>query len=231
LCSVDVEQEDVDVNVVILGCGRVGASLANALEEMGHQVAVVDQDPDAFRRLGPTFEGRTVTGIGFDPDVLRQAGIENADAFAAVSSGDNSNIIAARVAREEFGIDNVAARIYDQGRAEVFERLGIPTVATVGWTAGQLLRRLLPQGTSTHWTDPSGQVRLAEIDLDPAWRGRSVRDLERASGARVAFLTRLGAGFVPTGDTVVQDGDVVHAVLPTGDAPDVVNTLAKPPED
>jgi trk system potassium uptake protein TrkA len=231
LCSVDVEQEDIDVNVVILGCGRVGASLANALEEMGHQVSVVDQDPDAFRRLGPTFEGRTVTGIGFDPDVLRQAGIEHADAFAAVSSGDNSNIIAARVAREEFGIDNVAARIYDQGRAEVFERLGIPTVATVGWTAGQLLRRLLPQGTSTHWTDPSGQVRLAEIDLDPAWRGRSVRDLERASGARVAFLTRLGAGFVPTGDTVVQDGDVVHAVLPTGDAPDVVTTLAKPPED
>lgn len=218
------------MNVVILGCGRVGATLANALEDMGHQVSVIDQDPDSFRRLGPTFEGRTVTGVGFDPDVLRRAGIEKADAFAAVSSGDNSNIIATRVAREEFGVDNVAARIYDQGRAEVFERLGIPTVATVGWTADQLIRRLVPAGSSTHWTDPSGQVRLAEVDIDPGWRGRSVRELERSSGARVAYLTRLGAGIVPTGETVVQDGDVVHAVLPADEASDVVDILSKPPE-
>jgi len=218
------------VNVVILGCGRVGATLANMLEDMGHQVSVIDQDPDSFRRLGPTFEGRTVTGIGFDPDVLRRAGIEKADAFAAVSSGDNSNIIATRVAREEFAIDNVAARIYDQGRAEVFERLGIPTVATVGWTADQLIRRLVPLGTGTHWTDPSGKVRLAEIDLDPDWRGRSVRELEQASGARVAFLTRLGSGVVPSGDTVVQDGDVVHVVLTTDDATDIVDRLTTAPE-
>jgi len=219
------------VNVVILGCGRVGATLANMLEDMGHQVSVIDQDPDSFRRLGPTFEGRTVTGVGFDPDVLRRAGIEKADAFAAVSSGDNSNIIATRVAREEFGIDNVAARIYDQGRAEVFERLGIPTVATVGWTADQLIRRLVPRGTATHWTDPSGKVRLAEIDVDDEWRGRSVRELERASGARVAFLTRLGSGVVPSGDTVVQDGDVVHVVLPSDDATDVVDRLTSAPEE
>lgn len=219
------------MNVVILGCGRVGSTLANALEEMGHQVSVIDQDPNSFRRLGPTFEGRTVTGIGFDPDVLRRAGIEQADAFAAVSSGDNSNIIATRVAREEFGVDNVAARIYDQGRAEVFERLGIPTVATVGWTADQLIRRLVPQGSATHWTDPSGEVRLAEIEVDPGWRGRTVRQIEQASGGRVALLTRLGSGMVPTSDTVVQDGDVVHMVLPVETAPDVVDTLGKPPED
>jgi trk system potassium uptake protein len=219
------------VNVVILGCGRVGSTLANALEDMGHQVSVIDQDPNSFRRLGPTFEGRTVTGIGFDPDVLRRAGIEQADAFAAVSSGDNSNIIATRVAREEFGVDNVAARIYDQGRAEVFERLGIPTVATVGWTADQLIRRLVPQGSATHWTDPSGEVRLAEIEVDPGWRGRTVRQIEQTSGGRVALLTRLGSGMVPTSDTVVQDGDVVHMVLPVETAPDVVDTLGKPPED
>jgi trk system potassium uptake protein TrkA len=218
------------VNVVILGCGRVGSTLANALEDMGHQVSVIDQDPDSFRRLGPTFEGRTVTGVGFDPDVLRRAGIEQADAFAAVSSGDNSNIIATRVAREEFGVDNVAARIYDQGRAEVFERLGIPTVATVGWTADQLIRRLVPQGSATHWTDPSGEVRLAEVDLDPGWRGRTVRQVERASGGRVALLTRLGSGVVPTSETVVQDGDIVHMVLPVETTADVVDTLGKPPE-
>ena len=219
------------MNVVILGCGRVGATLANILEDMGHQVSVIDQDPNSFRRLGPTFEGRTVTGVGFDPDVLKKAGIENADAFAAVSSGDNSNIIATRVAREQFGVDNVAARIYDQGRAEVFERLGIPTVATVGWTADQLVRRMLPQGSATHWTDPSGQVRLAEVDVHGGWRGRTVTDLERASGARVAFITRLGSGMVPTGSTVVQDGDVVHVMLPADDATQAVDALEKAPED
>ena len=219
------------MNVVILGCGRVGSTLANALEDLGHQVSVIDQDPNSFRRLGPTFEGRTVTGVGFDPDVLRRAGIEQADAFAAVSSGDNSNIIATRVAREEFGVDNVAARIYDQGRAEVFERLGIPTVATVGWTADQLIRRLVPAGSATHWTDPSGEVRLAEVDLDPGWRGRTVGAVEQASGARVALLTRLGSGMVPTSETVVQDGDLIHMVLPVATATDVVDTLGTSPED
>ena len=219
------------MNVVILGCGRVGSTLANALEDLGHQVSVIDQDPNSFRRLGPTFEGRTVTGVGFDPDVLRRAGIEQADAFAAVSRGDNSNIIATRVAREEFGVDNVAARIYDQGRAEVFERLGIPTVATVGWTADQLIRRLVPAGSATHWTDPSGEVRLAEVDLDPGWRGRTVGAVEQASGARVALLTRLGSGMVPTSETVVQDGDLIHMVLPVATATDVVDTLGTSPED
>ncbi len=219
------------MNVVILGCGRVGATLAHALEDMGHSVSVIDQNPDAFRRLGPTFEGRTVTGIGFDPDVLRRAGIEQADAFAAVSSGDNSNIIASRVAREEFGVDNVAARIYDQGRAEVFERLGIPTVATVRWTADQLIRRLLPQGAMTEWSDPTGEVRLAQVDLHPEWRGRSVREIERASGCRVAFVTRLGSGLLPTADTVVQDGDLVHVTMSSDDSPQVVEILSTPPED
>lgn len=219
------------MNVVILGCGRVGAALANELEDMGHQVSIIDQDPDAFRRLGPTFEGRTVTGIGFDPDVLRRAGIEQADAFAAVSSGDNSNIIASRVAREEFGVDNVAARIYDRGRAEVFERLGIPTVATVGWTAEQLIRRLIPQGSSTEWTDPSGSSRLAEVDLNPEWRGRTVSEVEDATGVRVALLTRLGTGLVPTQKTVIQDGDLVHVMMPSDAAADIVDTLARTPED
>ena len=217
--------------VVILGCGRVGATMANALEERGHQVAVIDQNPDAFRRLGPTFEGRTVTGIGFDPDVLRQAGIEQADAFAAVSSGDNSNIIASRVAREEFGVDTVAARIYDQGRADVFERLGIPTVATVRWTAEQLIRRLMPEGSETEWIDPSGEIRLAEVSVDAGWRGRSVAQLEASAGVRVAFLTRLGSGLLPSGGTVLQDGDLLHVMMRSSTSADVVDILTSPPED
>src|SRR5699024_9119495 len=135
------------VHIVIMGCGRVGSSLTKDLQDRGHSTSVIDQDPNAFRRLGPEFAGTTVTGVGFDRDVLGAAGIDNADAFAAVSSGDNSNIIAARVAREQFGIENVVARIYDPGRAEVYERLGIPTVATVRWAADQVLRRILPAGS------------------------------------------------------------------------------------
>ncbi len=165
-----------------MGCGRVGASLARAIERAGHEVAVIDQDEAAFRRLGTAFQGRTVTGVGFDRDTLRFAGIENAYAFAAVSSGDNSNILAARVAREKYGVENVVARIYDPGRAEIYQRLGIPTVATVKWTSDQMLRRLLPQGHVPEFTDPSGKVVIAEMPVSTAWVGRRVSEIEHAVG-------------------------------------------------
>lgn len=196
-----------------MGCGRVGASLARALERAGHEVAIIDQDESAFRRLGASFEGRRVVGLGFDRDTLRQAGIEEAYAFAAVSSGDNSNILAARVAREKFGIENVVARIYDPGRAEIYQRLGIPTVATVKWTSDQVLRRLLPQGHVPEFTDPSGRVVIAEMPVNSSWVGHRVFDLEQIVGGRVAFITRLGEGVIPSGDTVHQDGDLVHFAL------------------
>jgi trk system potassium uptake protein TrkA len=218
------------VHFVIMGCGRVGSTLAQSLDGMGHSVAVVDQNREAFRRLGSGFGGRQVTGIGFDRDTLREAGTEEAYAFAAVSSGDNSNILAARVARETFSIENVVARIYDPGRAEVYQRLGIPTVATVRWTSHQMLRRLLPGGAETAWRDPSGSVRLAEVHVDSAWVGRPVRDLEEASCARVAFLTRYGEGLLPRSATLVQDGDLVHVVMTEADAERAVAVLGKPPE-
>ncbi|MGL5247952.1 MAG: potassium channel family protein, partial [Brooklawnia sp.] len=132
------------VHIVIMGCGRVGSTLARALEARSHSVSVIDLETGAFRRLGPDFAGRTIAGVGFDRDVLVKAGIRKADGFAAVSSGDNSNILAARVVREQFGVTNVVARIYDQGRAEVYERLGIATVAPVRWAASQMMQRLLP---------------------------------------------------------------------------------------
>src|SRR3954468_522048 len=165
-----------------MGCGRVGSTIAHSLEHFGHSVAVVDQSAEAFRRLGPDFAGRTVTGVGFDRDTLIEAGIEEADAFAAVSSGDNSHIISARVARETFGVDNVVARIYDPRRAEVYTRLGIPTVATVRWTADEMLRRLLPHGAAPLWRDPTGEVVLAEVHLDPKWVGAKGSALEEAAG-------------------------------------------------
>ncbi len=196
-----------------MGCGRVGASLARAIERAGHEVAVIDQDEGAFRRLGTAFEGRTVTGVGFDRDTLRAAGIEGAYAFAAVSSGDNSNILAARVAREKYGVEHVVARIYDPGRAEIYQRLGIPTVATVKWTSDQMLRRLLPQGHVPEYTDPSGQVIIAEMPVAPAWIGHRVSDIEHATGGRIAYLTRLGEGLLPVRDTVYQEGDLLHLAL------------------
>lgn len=200
------------MHIVILGCGRVGAVLAHRLDDMGHSVAVVDQDAKSFRKLGPDFSGQTVTGVGFDRETLETAGIARAHAFAAVSSGDNSNILAARVARETYGVESVVARIYDPRRAEVYQRLGIPTVATVSWTAGQIMRGLLPLGAEEEYHDPSGTVALAEVHTGEAWIGRRTEDLEEASGARIAFVTRYGQAFLPNRETVIQDGDLVHAL-------------------
>ncbi len=217
------------MHYVILGCGRVGSLLAQRLDDLGHSVSVVDMDPSAFRKLGDGFRGQTVTGVGFDRETLERAGIERADAFAAVSSGDNSNILAARVARETYGVASVVARIYDPRRAEIYERLGIPTVATVAWTTGQIMRRMLPMGALEEYRDPSGTMALGEIHVHPGWIGRRTTVLENASGARVAFITRYGAAFLPGPDTVLQDGDLVHAVYPVSLAEVVTAAFDNPP--
>ena len=198
-----------------MGCGRVGATLARSLSGLGHDVAVIDMEASAFRRLGSSFEGRTVTGMGFDRGVLQAAGIKDAYAFAAVSSGDNSNM--------------VAARIYDPRRAAVYQRLGIPTVATVRWTADQMIQRLLPEGAVPAYTDPSGQVVVAEVPVVTQWVGRRVTEVERLSETRIAFLTRLGEGLVPGVDTVLQDGDLVHVVAERADVARIERALATPP--
>jgi trk system potassium uptake protein TrkA len=210
-------REGTIVHIVIMGCGRVGSTIAHILEDRGNTVAVIDRDPDAFRRLSPAFKGDRVTGIGFDRAVLIQAGIEHADAFAAVSSGDNSNIIAARVVRETFGIQRVAARIYDPRRAEVYERLGIPTVATVRWTADQMLRKVAPEGAELHWRDPSGSVVLAEVAFSNRWIGEPVKAIEASTQARIAFIDRFGQALIPDAGTVLQDGDGLHIMARESD--------------
>ena len=215
------------MHIVIMGCGRVGSTLAHILEDRENSVSVIDRDPEAFRRLRSSFKGDKVTGIGFDRAVLTQAGIERADAFAAVSSGDNSNIIAARVARETFGVQRVAARIYDPRRAEVYERLGIPTVATVRWTADQMLRKLLPEGGEPLWRDPTGKIVLAEVAFSPGWIGEQVKALEASSIVRIAFLDRLGQAFVPEPGTVLQEGDVLHVVAREDDLDRIAAAFAR----
>ena len=214
------------MHIVIMGCGRVGSTLAHILEDRGNTVAVVDRDPEAFRRLRPAFKGERVTGMGFDREVLSRAGIERADGFAAVSSGDNSNIIAARVARETFGVRQVAARIYDPRRAEVYERLGIPTVATVRWTADQMLRKLLPEGSAPLWRDATGKVVLTQVSVSPSWIGEPVKALEASAGTRIAYIDRLGEAIVPLSGTILQEGDVVHVIAPENDVDRIAAAFA-----
>lgn len=217
------------MHIVIMGCGRVGAGLAFALERLGHDVAVIDQSPQAFRRLGADFLGRRVRGSGFERQVLVEAGIERAEAFAAVSNGDNSNIIAARVARENFGVARVVARIYDPKRAAVYERLGISTVATVPWTTDRFLRMLLPAGVAAAWHDPSGKVAVLQLPLHEGWAGHTVRELEEHTGARIAFIVRFGTGVLPSNHTVVQADDQVYAAAVSGTVADVTTAAAIAP--
>ena len=201
------------MHVVVVGCGRVGSGLARILEDQGHTVAVIDKQAKAFRRLPEGFAGRTIQGVGFDRDRLREAGIEEAGALAAVTSGDNSNIMVARTAREVFGLERVIARIYDPRRAAIYEKLGIPTIATVQWTTDRVMRRILPDAPSTEWTDPSASVVLVERPVAASWAGRRLADLDIEGLARVAALSRLGVGQVPSPDLVTQEGDVVYVAV------------------
>jgi trk system potassium uptake protein TrkA len=205
---------------VIVGCGRVGSTLALSLISSGHSVAVVDRKSDAFFRLRDNFAGQTITGIGFDRDVLEQAGIKKASAVAAVTNGDNSNILVARVARESFGIENVVARISDPKRAEIYERLGIATVATVKWTSDRILRRILPDLPAVEWSDPSSSVVLVERTLPDSLVGEKVLELE-IKGARISALRRLSAAVIPDSKTLVQQGDIAYFTVEK----DSVNSL------
>lgn len=215
------------MHVVIVGCGRVGSALAQALVEAEHTVAVIDRRTAAFERLGAAFPGRRVTGIGFDRDVLVEAGIERAEAVAAVSNGDNTNILVARVARETFGIERVVARIYDPRRAAIYQRLGIATVATALWTTDRVLHRLVPDAGSIEWVDPSAKVSLVERSLGTAWAGHRLSDLE-SDQVRVVALGRLGVATLATDAAVVQEGDVVYLAVAADAMPELPRLLAAP---
>ena len=195
--------------VVVIGCGRVGSELTGALQNAGHTVAVVDKNARAFRRLGADFSGTTVVGFGFDRDHLAQAGIEQAGAFASVTNGDNSNILCARIARETYGIEHVVARIYDPRRALIYQRLGIPTVATVAWTTDQVLRRLLPGETSHDWVDPTGRIGLVERTIPTKAVGQKLAKLNRPGRFWLTAVTRFGKAQVVTADLIGQEGDVL----------------------
>lgn len=219
------------MHIVIMGCGRVGASVARSLSKAGHSVAVIDRDEAAFRRLGTEFAGSQILGLGFDRDTLLRARIAEAHAFAAVSSGDNSNIIAARAARELFGVQTVVARIYDPKRAAVYERLGIPTVATVPWTTDRFIRELIPDGVLREWRDPSGTASILKLPYHDDFVGRPLADLEAASETRACFVIRFGKGILPTADTVIQDGDLIYAASVAADISGLADMATTSPKE
>lgn len=213
-----------------MGCGRTGATLAGQFEARGHTVAIIDLVADAFRRLPSGFQGLRITGVGFDRDTLQAAGVEDAFAFAAVSDGDNSNILAARVVRETYGVENVVARIADPARAEVYRRLGIPTVAPVPWTSQQIVARLLPGDLGAEFEDAANGVALRKLKFTEAWIGMPIPAFEAATGVRVAYLVRFGAALLPGAETRVQDGDDVHAIVPIEATANVHRVLSAKPK-
>jgi trk system potassium uptake protein TrkA len=213
-----------------MGCGRVGSALAQILDSDGHSVAVIDQDASAWKRLARGFSGLTVNGVGFDRERMLEAGIDRADAFVAVSNGDNSNIIAARVAREVFNVGNVIARIYDPRRAEVYERLGIRTVATVAWTVDQIVHRVRADLAHSEWRDPAGTVTLSQMSAAASWLGRSVAEIERNLPGRIAFIQRFGSGLVPDANTALQEGDVLYVAVAVADVDAATEHLNRGPE-
>lgn len=200
------------MHVVVVGCGRVGSELALNLDRLGHTVSVIDKNGTAFRRFLPEdFRGQRVVGFGFDRDHLAEAGIDRAGALAAVTSGDNSNILTARIARENFGIERVVARIKDPRRAEIYQRLGIPTVAMISWTTDQVMRRLLPSEEQPHeWLDPSGNVCLVDEPIPASWAGKKLAPLSEPGVFWLVAITRLGTAQVSTPSVIGQEGDILH---------------------
>jgi len=204
------------MHVIVVGCGRVGSELGARLQRDGHTVAIIDKNPRAFRRLPADWPGLTVVGFGFDRDDLAAAGVERADALAAVTSGDNSNILTARIARETFQIPNGVARIYDPRRALIYQRLGIPTVATVTWTTDQVVRRLFPEKSVTEYTDATGEIDFIERSLPDEWVGRRLGGLIEADRFWPVLVTRAGQPKMASPELVGQVVDVLLLAVRTG---------------
>lgn len=200
------------MHTIIVGCGRVGSTVARELDAAGHSVVVIDRKKDAFRRLGSDFRGRTINGIGFDRDVLTDAGIAADCAVVAVTNGDNSNVLVARVAREMFGVERVIARINDPKRAQIYERLGVATVATVAWAASRTMQYVLPRRATTEWSDPTSTFHLAERRVSSERAGTKVSDL----GIHVSLIVRHGTATIAQPQTILQENDLIH-ILGTND--------------
>lgn len=219
------------MHIVLVGCGRVGAGLAQALDGQGHSVAIIDKTRRAFRRLPADFGGILVEGSGFDRGCLEEAQIQRAGALAAVTSGDNSNVLTARIARETYGIERVVARIYDPRRAEIYQRLGIPTVATVTWTVDQVERWLVPDKVAAVWTDASGTLLLVDRPLPDHLAGTRLDNLEVPGKIRIVAVTRAGQPRLDAREMVGQESDLLHIAVQKSALPKLEAMLATAAEE
>ena len=201
------------MHCVIMGCGRVGAELTVQLSKAGHSVAIIDKRREAFDRLPPGFEAKTIVGIGFDREKLEAAGIKEAGGFIAVSNGDNSNIVSARVAREHYHVDKVIARIYDPRRAEIYERLNIPTIATVRWAAKQVQYLLFHGKETMRDALAGGSLLHLQIEIPDHFVGKKISSVTSDGQVEVIGVDRGGTGFIPKDDSTFQDGDLVHFIV------------------
>jgi trk system potassium uptake protein TrkA len=202
------------MRILIIGCGRLGAGLAQTLNLRGHSVVVVDSDPLAFERLGPAFKGKTVAGVGFDRDVLLKAGIERADCLAAVTASDDANVVAARLASQVFRVPKVIARLYDPRKAEIYRRLGLQTIAPITWGIDHIAD-LVCHGALETVCSLGSHVDLVQAEVPPLLVGRSVRDLTVLGEIHVVVISRGGQSFLPTQGTEFQEGDVLHLAVVT----------------
>lgn len=203
------------MHFVVVGCGRVGSDLATQLSEAGHSVAIIEKNPDAFKRLGSSFNGEKIVGSGFDRNSLSKARAQDADGFAAVTNGDNTNILCARIAQTTYNITNVVARIYDPKRARIYERLGIPTVATVAWTTNQVKRWLLPSDDSVGWSDATGTLHLVERILPDQKAGKLLQELNVGDDVRVVGVVRGSEGRLDLDGLYGQEDDIIEVLVTT----------------
>jgi trk system potassium uptake protein len=201
------------MHVVIVGCGRVGAFTAAALARSGNKVVVVDRDPGAFHLLPPNFSGTTAVGYAFDKETLEEAGIAEADAFVAVTSGDNTNIVAARVAKEVFRVPDVVSRIYDPQRAEIYRRYGIQTFAPTAWSAGKIVELLESPAVERTQSFGNGEVQLVAARTPQHLVGKQVHELDVPGEVEVALLVRMGRGLIPVSGTRFEPDDQIHAIV------------------
>ncbi len=214
------------MHVVIAGCGRVGSELATNLERLGHSIVIIDKKQTAFERLKQDI-GRRIVGFAFDREVLEEAGILEAEAFAAVTSGDNSNILSARVAKEHYKVPHVVARIYDPRRAQIYQRLGIQTVATVRWTTDQILRSLMPDEIPVEYTVDNGEVVVTAVPTPPEAIGKDTTAIDLEGQRRVVAVSRFGVPRVPDKDLTLQDGDILHVAVVRGGLGDLSEEIRK----
>jgi trk system potassium uptake protein TrkA len=215
------------MRVVIVGCGRVGSELANALSAERHEVVIIDRNPLSFGRLSREFSGRMLTGVGFDRDILQKADIEGTEALAATTDSDNVNIVVAVTAKETFKVPHVVARIYDPQAAQLYRREGIPTVSPTQWAANTMKTMIANPRLATLATCGSGEVEFLKVEVPKSLAGRIIRDLTLPGEAQVGALVRRGQGMIPTLETRLEAGDVLHMAAAVAAIPKLEKLLAQ----